>query len=62
MCSTLSPSGVTLISTSHPCGKFRLLSTFTVRAMPSVHMTETFCRTSAPFSSTRLRVAVCTTP
>ena len=60
--STLSPSVPTLISTSQPAGKFRLLSTLTVRAMPSVQRTETFCRTSAPFSSTRLRDEDWTTP
>ena len=39
--STLSPSGLTRTSTSQPVGKFRLLSTFTSRARPSVHRTLT---------------------
>ena len=59
---TVSPSGVTRTSTSQLLGKFMLLSTRTLRVMPSVHTTETVCSTSAPFSSTRERLAELTTP
>ena len=60
--STFSPSALTVIFTSQPVGKFRLLSTFTVRVTPSVQATCTLWSTSAPFSSVRLREEVCTTP
>ena len=59
---TLSPSPSTLISTSLPAGKLSLLFTLTVRAVPSVHMTETACCTSALFVSTRVRDEDWTTP
>ena len=52
----------TLISTSLPAGKLSLLFTLTVRAVPSVHMTETACCTSALFVSTRVRDEDWTTP
>ena len=59
---TRSPSSSTLISTSLPAGKLSLLFTLTVRAVPSVHMTETACCTSALFVSTRVRDEDWTTP
>ena len=59
---TLSPPSSTRTSTSLPAGKLSLLFTLTVRAVPSVHMMETACCTSALLVSTRVRDEDCTTP